>query len=66
MTIMSWPRTWQFKNLSWIYLDLIISNGKIAGLAAKTFWMPNSIHATQKSSVANLSFAASTDPAQYF
>lgn len=46
-------------------LDLIISNWKITGTAAKTFWMPDGTHATQKSSMANLSIAARTDPTSF-
>jgi hypothetical protein len=35
-------------------------------MAAKTFWMPYSSHATQKPSMANLGIAASTDSASKF
>jgi hypothetical protein len=31
-------------------------------MTKETFWMPKAIHATQISSMANLSVAASTDP----
>lgn len=44
-------------------LDLIISNWIFARMTAKTVWMPDSTHATQKSSMANRMIAASTDPA---
>lgn len=48
----------------WTRLDfhLIISNWKIASTATKTFWMPNSTHATQISPMADLQLAASTYP----
>jgi len=35
-------------------------------MATKTFWMPITSHATQKSSMANLGIAASTDSASTF
>lgn len=43
-------------------LDLIICYWKFAGMAAKTIWMPNTTHATQKSPMANLFLAACTYP----
>lgn len=46
--------------------NLVISDWKFARMATETFWMPHSPHATQKSSMANLGIAASTDSASTF
>ena len=43
-------------------LNLIISNWKIASMATKTIWMPNSTNTTQVSPMANPTFTASTYP----
>ena len=44
----------------------MISDWQITSMATETFWMPESPHATQKSPMANLRIAASTDSACTF
>lgn len=43
----------------------MIGNWLITSMAAKALWMPNTIHTTQIPSIADLSVAASTNPANH-
>lgn len=43
---------------------LIIRNWLVASMTTETFWMPNSSHATQESSMANFTIATSTNSTQ--
>ena len=51
-------------SIFWTVQHLIIRYCLVASMTTETFWMPNSSHATQVSSMANFTTATSTDSTQ--